>query len=291
MDFFCSAIGRRLARYLSAPVKVNGIAPATRPEILLAHLKPGDVLLVEGHSRISSAIRYLTQSTWSHAALYVDNYAPKRMHAFVEADIVEGVRVAGIDEYAGLNTRICRPVGISERDIGRVCEFAVARIGQQYDLRNIIDLARYLLPTPPVPQRFRRHMLSLGSGSPTRAICSTLIALAFQSIGYPILPSVYQEDAGIPGCDASFNEILRVRHHSLFVPRDFDISPYFAIVKPAVEERFDYTRLLWEKNRADLTAPGYPTGRAPYCRGPQGPFHDLAGMQGGDQGAGHVAMV
>ena len=34
-------------------------------------LKPGDVLLVEGNNHISGVIKYLTQSTWSHAALYV----------------------------------------------------------------------------------------------------------------------------------------------------------------------------------------------------------------------------
>lgn len=252
MDFFCSAIGRRLARYLSAPVKTNDIAPATRPDTLLKHLVPGDVLLVEGNSRISGAIRYLTQSTWSHAALYVGNHAPGKTNAFVEADINEGVRITGIEQFAGYNTRICRPVGVTERDAVRVCEFAIARVGQQYDLRNIIDLARYLLPTPPVPQRFRRRMLELGSGSPTRAICSTLIALAFQSIGYPVLPSMRKESAGIPGCESCFNEILRVRHHSLFVPRDFDLSPYFSIVKPAIEEHFDYTSLLWEENPGEL---------------------------------------
>lgn len=253
MDFFCSAIGRHLARYLSAPVKTNDIAPATRQDTLLKHLVPGDVLLVEGNSRISGAIRYLTQSTWSHAVLYVGNHAPGKVNAFVEADIIDGVRITGIEQFAGYNTRICRPVGVTERDAIRVCEFGIARVGQQYDLRNIIDLARYLLPTPPVPQRFRRRMLALGSGSPTRAICSTLIALAFQSIGYPILPSMRRESAGIPGCESCFNEILRVRHHSLFVPRDFDLSPYFSIVKPAIEERFDYTSLLWEDKPRELT--------------------------------------
>src|SRR6516162_8844122 len=34
-------------------------------------LRPGDVLLVEGKGRISGGIKYLTQSTWSHSALYV----------------------------------------------------------------------------------------------------------------------------------------------------------------------------------------------------------------------------
>jgi hypothetical protein len=29
------------------------------------------------------------------------------------------------------------------------------------------------------------------------------------------------------------------------MPRDFDISPYFAVVKPTIEEGFDYTALHW----------------------------------------------
>ena len=41
------------------------------PEALRAALRPGDVLLVEGNNHISGVIKYLTQSTWSHAALYV----------------------------------------------------------------------------------------------------------------------------------------------------------------------------------------------------------------------------
>jgi hypothetical protein len=58
----------------------------------------------------------------------------------------------------------------------------VDRIGLEYDMRNIIGLLRYLIPTPPVPTRWRRRMIALGSGEPTWAICSTLIAQAFQSI-------------------------------------------------------------------------------------------------------------
>ena len=36
-------------------------------------MEPGDILLVEGNQRVSSAIKYLTQSTWSHAAFYLGN--------------------------------------------------------------------------------------------------------------------------------------------------------------------------------------------------------------------------
>ena len=115
-----------------------------------------------------------------------------------------------------------------------------ASIGRSYDLRNVIDLARYLLPEPPVPRRWRRRMIALGSGDPTRAICSTLIAQAFQIVRYPILPEIKVDPD-----DPVRREILHIRDHSLFAPRDFDLSPYFANVKPTIERGFDYQALHW----------------------------------------------
>ena len=38
-------------------------------------------------------------------------------------------------------------------------------------------------------------------------------------------------------------EILEIRHSSLYAPRDFDISPYFAVVKPTIENGFHYKKL------------------------------------------------
>lgn len=242
-------LGTGLARFLAREVHVHSAVPATRPERLLATLRPGDVLLVEGNSRVSTAIKYLTQSTWSHAALYIGtalaDAGGNPEHCFVEADTVEGVRSVGISAFTGLHSRICRPVGLSEEDRQKLMAFVMARIGSKYDLRNVIDLARYLLPTPPVPLRFRRTMLAMGSGDPTRAICSTLIAQAFQSIKYPILPITSFQNDDRPDCPACVNEILSVRHHSLFAPRDFDVSPYFAVIKPTIEAGFDYQKLLW----------------------------------------------
>ncbi|HRD89011.1 MAG TPA: YiiX/YebB-like N1pC/P60 family cysteine hydrolase [Accumulibacter sp.] len=245
-------LGRQLARYLGKARHVHGSGPAVAPDRLLACLEPGDVLLVEGNSRVSSAIKYLTQSTWSHAALYVGpapglaNAARAAGHCFIEADMVDGVRSVGIDEFRGLHSRICRPLGLRKSDCQQLIAFAVARLGNRYDLRNVIDLARYLLPTPPVPSRFRRQLLALGSGDPTRAICSTLIAQAFQSIRYPILPITDTRSADSPTCPGCVQEILRVRHHSLFAPRDFDVSPYFQIVKPTLAGPFDFTTLHWD---------------------------------------------
>ncbi|HEX9625719.1 MAG TPA: hypothetical protein VGA00_02145 [Acidiferrobacterales bacterium] len=109
----------------------------------------------------------------------------------------------------------------------------------------MIDLARYLLPVPPVPVAWRRRMLALGSGDPTRAICSTLIAQAFQSVRYPILPHIERRVSADPKPGYAAREILHIRHYSLFAPRDFDISPYFRIVKPALEAGFSHRNLVW----------------------------------------------
>ncbi|EPC01149.1 hypothetical protein L861_11280 [Litchfieldella anticariensis FP35 = DSM 16096] len=206
--------------------------------------------MVEGTSRISTAIKYLTQSSWSHAALYIGNSRSgdsqgERSGEFIEADVVEGIRIVDFDEFRGYNLRICRPVGLRKEDIEAVVEFACQRIGYQYDLRNIFDLARYLLPIPPVPSRWRRRMLGLGSGEPTRAICSTLIAQAFQSINYPILPDhMWQDDESL--CQGCRRKILKKRHHTLFTPRDFDFSPYFLVIKPLLETGFTPYALAWE---------------------------------------------
>lgn len=247
-------IGRWLARYLSAS-RHGAVSVATcRPELLAATLRKGDVLLVEGSSRFSAAVKYLTHSNWSHAALCVDEGSAmsgaRPIPILLEADVTEGVRQVPLNLYAELHTRICRPVGLTPQEVDAVVDYARSRLGHQYDLKNIIDLMRYLIQTPPVPARWRRRMLALGSGDPTRAICSSLVAQAFQSIRYPILPEIEREKTDDPNCRDCYNEILHIRHHSLFTPKDFDVSPYFRIVKPMIEQAFDHRCLPWGADSA-----------------------------------------
>ncbi len=244
--------GQRLARHLSEPRAENAEVSTSPPAKLSASLKAGDVLLIAGNSRFSTAIKYLTQSSWSHATLYVgDTLGPANeegeAQVLIEADINEGIRAVPLSDYSGSHTRICRPVGLSENQIKSLCDYAITRIGQRYDLKNIIDLARYLIPIPLLPTRWRRRLLALGSGDPTRAICSSLIAQAFQSVGYPILPEINIEKSTDPDCKKCYQETLHIRHHSLFTPRDFDVSPYFQIIKPTIEKGFDPSSLKWEK--------------------------------------------
>ena len=62
---------------------------------------------------------------------------------------------------------------------------------------------------------------------------------------YPILPVITREFRADPQARAQRREILHIRHHSLYAPRDFDLSPYFHVVKPTLEAGFDYRRLRW----------------------------------------------
>jgi hypothetical protein len=242
--------GQLIARYLQKPV--TGYEPFTPsdPNALTVALRPGDVLLVEGNNHISGVIKYLTQSTWSHAALYVGPLPGRKSpdgepHSLIEAELGVGVDSAPLSKYWRFHTRVCRPVGLTAEDCEKVCSYAIERIGLAYDLKNITDLMRYLMPLP-VPQRWRRRALALGSSDPTRIICSALIAQAFESVRYPILPKVTRVESR-----RARRELLEIRHHSLYAPRDFDISPYFAVVKPTIEYGFEYKKLHW----ADLPLP------------------------------------
>lgn len=246
--------GKFVAGFLEKPLA--GYQPATPPDfnVLSRILRPADVVLVEGNSRVANAIKYLTQSTWSHAMLYIGDVTGKTSpdgepHVLLEADMTEGVITAPLSKYRDTHVRVCRPFAITPEDAQGVVSHALDHLGYAYDIKNVVDMARYLFPMP-VPTRFRRQMLAMGSGSPTRAICSTLIAQSFQQVRYPILPRVKTpDDDRMVKSQSARDEILMIRHYSLYTPRDFDVSPFFAVVKPMAEKGFDYKAFLWGEDR------------------------------------------
>jgi Permuted papain-like amidase enzyme, YaeF/YiiX, C92 family len=245
------------------------------PEKLKATIRPGDVLLVDGDQRISQAIKYLTMSSWSHSALYVGDallardaatradiqrrFGREAKHLVVEALVDKGVVVSPLMKYIDLNVRICRPAGLTRADLATVLDHVIARIGLPYDRRNFWDLTRYLLPFQMIPQGLRDDALHFGSGRDTETICSSLLAEAFGRVRFPILPvpvrrkpgtvreRLRQQILGRPTRRA-WSGLLRARHPTLCVPRDFDLSPYFEIVKFNARDvaAFDYKRLQWE---------------------------------------------
>jgi hypothetical protein len=245
IDKILNLLGKWFAHFITKPNAHYTNISVFSPAQLKAVLKPGDVILVEGDLRVSTAIKYLTQSTWSHSALYTGSneadLANDDALVLIEADLEKGVIPVPLSKYKSLNVRICRPVGLTPADCQKVVSYVKSRIGNTYDLKNVFDLARYLIPSPPVPKKYRRRLLAFGSSDPTKAICSSLIAEAFQSVRYPVLPDITHRLDG----QAHKSEILHIRSHSLYVPRDFDLSPYFEIVKPTLVAGFNYKKLEW----------------------------------------------
>jgi hypothetical protein len=220
-------------------------------------IRPCDVLLIEGHSRISEIIKLVTQSSWSHAILYIGRLSDienpllrQRVKEFMTCDeneqmVIEGVLGRGtiispLSSYEKAHIRICRPQGISRQDSQKVIGFSIGRLGVEYDIRHSFDLFRFLLPWGILPRRWRSSLFKQNAGEPTRDICSSLLAEAFGSVRFPILPLVKQNEVeGIQFVQ---------RNTRLYTPRDFDYSPYFEIIKyPIFElsERALYRHLPW----------------------------------------------
>jgi len=244
-------------------------------------LRKGDVVLVEGDQRISQVIRYLTQSSWSHAALYVGDELLKPAYGrsaaltkafgddarflLVEAVDGEGVAISPLRKYEKYNIRICRPQGLRREDVPRVLSEVIRRLGDPYDVRHLVDLARYFFPVSLVPRRWRQAALRFGSKEGRQVICSSMIAKAFARVGYPILPRVVAESEALarPWWRrlVSRNGHRTIAHFreqppALITPRDFDLSPYFEVVKfnHLADPNFSYRDIVWE----DEERPAHP---------------------------------
>lgn len=222
-------------------------------------IRPGDVLLVEGRSRVSSIIKTITQSCWTHSAIYVGRLhdiedPATRAHIkrfyngdpdeqlIIEAMIGEGTLVDNLRKYRGENLRICRPKGITHQDAQKVINYSVHRLGTDYDVRQLLDLLRFLFPYSLLPRRWRSSLFEHNAGKPTKTVCSTMMAEAFASVHFPILPVLqYDEDNNLK---------LYRRNSKLITPSDFDYSPYFDVIKYPIfdfDELSVYKQLPWNK--------------------------------------------
>ena len=72
---------------LTKPLKSYALHIPNDIAALKRHIRKGDVVLVEGNERISECIKYLTQSSWSHSALYVGD-EPIRRDPAMKAPLV-----------------------------------------------------------------------------------------------------------------------------------------------------------------------------------------------------------
>ena len=163
-------VTRKLLDYLTQPLPHYQRFVWNDPQALRRHIRKGDVLLIDGDNRVSQIIKYLTQSCWSHAALYIGDEllrrggeaADRAREAFGEGAeelLVEalphGVIASPLAKYIDYNIRIARPHRLRPDHLKVIVEDALAAIGWRYDLRNVLDLARYLIPVHVVPNALR----------------------------------------------------------------------------------------------------------------------------------------
>lgn len=262
-------------------------------------LRPGDVVLVEGSQRISEVIKYLTQSSWSHAALYVGDALVKRgkhqasiwrqRHGgnadalLVEANVEDGVTASPLSKYVNHNLRICRPINLRPGDLSTVLDTVISQIGSPYSRDHVQSLLWYFLPIEIMPKIWRRRALETSGRLSKEMVCSTQIAMAFQKVRYPIQPLITITDAALPTERAEqvrrrVPEWLSLRRRrtrstvfdtgvfvpcdpSFVTPRDFDLSPYFEVVKIATgsPREFDYKKIQWQAAATTGSADGAST--------------------------------
>jgi hypothetical protein len=235
INLFRNAIIRWLKREKPLPDTPLSDFQRVRHEV-----KPCDVILVEGRSRVSEVIKLITQSSWSHAALYIGRLhdiedpllqdvvrkhylgtADKQL--IIESELGTGTIVRPLTAYEQEHLRICRPRNLGFEESQGVIAHCVAMLGSAYNVRHVFDLARFLFPWFIMPRRWRSSLFSANPGKSTETVCSTMIAEAFGSIQFPILPLVKKVEAD--------RIRLYLRNPKLCTPRDFDYSPYFDIIK------------------------------------------------------------
>lgn len=203
-------------------------------------IRTGDVILVEGRSRVAEVIGTVTRSRWSHAALYIgrlhdvaDPRLRQRIRDFydgqpdvqliAESQLGLGTVIRPLNVYQHRHLRICRPRDLAYEDAQLVLAYAIGRLGTRYDVRQILDLWRFYLPWSLFPRRFRSTLFRWKPGGGMRTVCSTMLAEAFASVSFPLLPLVKREVNG--------DVRLFQRNPKLCTPSDFDYSPYFDIIK------------------------------------------------------------
>ena len=258
----------RLSGWLNTEVDYNEDSQLTDFDRLCEELHQGDVLLIEGRTRVSHVIKSITNSPWTHSVLYIGRLDEIRDESLqekvkehyqgesheqliIEAVLGEGTVVCPVTKYKNEHLRICRPKGLSRSDRQQVIAFSLSKLGYVYDVRHLLDLARFLIPYGIFPRRWRSTLFQQYAGHSTRNLCSYMLGEAFGSVNFPILPIAERSE------DGSLK--LYKRNPRLFTPKDFDYSPYFDIIKYpyfGLDDVAAYRELPWDNEGMICNASG-----------------------------------
>ncbi len=249
-------------------ILIDWLSKSTEPKDALlcdfdrirAELTPCDVVLVEGRSKADNTLKTVSESEWSHAALYIGRlidledkelrtritnhyeYEPD-IPLIIENRLGQGTIVSPLNTLEREHIRICRPKGLANKDAHQVIRYAISRLGSHKNVLQLFDLARFFMFWSLTPRSWRLGLFRYAAGKHTKNASASLISEGFDFIQFPILPLV--KKAGNNGV-----QLFR-RRPRLCLPVDFDRSPYFDIVKYPFIDFASHTKadlLPWKGN-------------------------------------------
>lgn len=252
-------IWNKFVHWLTCDREVDRI-PLSDFDRLRYELRPGDVLLIEGRAKVSDIIKMITQSIWTHSLIYVGRLHDiddpdlrahiKKFHdignedqIIIESLLGQGTIADTLEKYKNDHVRICRPRGLTRADSQQVIHYAIRQLGTDYNVRQLLDLARFMFPYGILPRRWRSSLFEHNAGRPTKTVCSSMMAEAFARVHFPIRSVLHQDK------DGSLK--LYRRNSQLIIPSDFDYSPYFDVIKYPMldlDELALYKKLPWDRS-------------------------------------------
>lgn len=211
-------------------------------------IEPGDVILVDGTAPADKRIKSISGSNWSQVLLYLgrlhdikdpslramaSDYIPCQSNTqlLLKVDLVHGVHLITLSELQDVQLRICRPSGLTDAEKQSVIRYGLSRLENNKKHAWWPAIRLLLVPWSWFPRHWRKPIFKLLSGRRLRRAVGGTIGDSFSFIQFPILPLVKKEFDG---------KTKLYRHYPMvFYPSDFDLSPYFDVVKYPFADQID----------------------------------------------------
>lgn len=224
--------------WLTQGKKTNLLYPRDY-QSLCQHIQPADVLLIQWNSRMGEMIAHLSKSPWTHAVLYIgrivdikDPILLQRIRTYYSGDeqeplIIEGIiekitQVTPLSQYQKQPIRICRAIQLTVAQQQHIINYAVSAIGYTITHRQIWNLIKLFCYWTILPHGLF-NILFKSNRHLSPKIYASVIAEAFESARAPIMPMVMRQGSG--------DIRLTGQDIRTIMPKDFDESPYFEIIK------------------------------------------------------------
>lgn len=217
----------------SAPIRLSDF------ERVRQTLQPGDVLLIDGQSRLDDKLKSITLSRWSRTALYLGRlhdiadpslratlgaYLPcsPDTQLIVQARLDRGLVLEPLSALEPDHLRICRPRGLPQKERREVARYAISKLGLGSE-RAWWSLFALLMPWGWLPRSWRTSLFARTASGLLQLLTGTTLGEAYSFVQYPVLPLVKRAQQDSPA--------LYRRQPRVFFAADFDHSPYFDVIK------------------------------------------------------------